>query len=239
MLCRRIRFEKRDLSKQLSEKTVEKALLQNNVEEEDADDDGEDTDDEAEDIIAAPGANDALVLPDNRQAEYNRLENMMTRVKNDIIRRKGMVENLLKEDQDLLTEAEKSMVNVKVKSQIRSITEQVNLYKSYNKDILRICSYLEVEGFANSLSEVLDLSNDVMCTHEASIDKQKRINDSTGISAIKNLSIEKYEPIGEERFIHYTAFMSEFKEYVLSKPLKTVVKLNYLKSCLLGRHMTW
>ena len=28
--------------------------------------------------------------------------------------------------------------------------------------------------------------------------------------------------------------MSEFKEYVLSKPLKTVVKLNYLKSCLVG-----
>ena len=108
------------------------------------------------------------------------------------------------------------------------------MYKSYNKDILRICSYLEVEGFANALSEVLDLSNDVMCTHEASIDKQKRINDSTGLSAIKNLSIEKYEPIGEERFIRYTAFMSEFKEYVLSKPLKTVVKLNYLKSCLLG-----
>ena len=103
VLCRRIRVEKRDLSKQLSKKTVEKALLQNNVEAEDADDDGEDTDDEAEDIIAAPGANDALVLPDNRQAEYNRLENMMTRVKNDITRRKGMVENLLKEDQELLT----------------------------------------------------------------------------------------------------------------------------------------
>ena len=129
-------LKKRDLRQQLSEKTVEKAILQNNVEEEDADDD-EDTDEEAEDIIAQPGANDALVLPDNRQGEYNRLENMMTRVKNDIIRRKGMVENLLKEDQDLLTEAEKSMVNVKVKSQLRSITEQVNLYKSYNKDILR------------------------------------------------------------------------------------------------------
>ena len=234
VLSKRIRFEKRDLRQQLSEKTVEKAILQNNVEEEEADDDNEDTDDEAEDIIAQPGANDALVLPDNRQGEYNRLENMMTRVKNDIIRRKGMVENLLKEDQDLLTEAEKSMVNVKVKSQLRSITEQVNLYKSYNKDILRICSYLEVEGFANTLSEVLDLSNDVMCTHEASIEKQKRINDSTGLSAIKNLSIEKYEPIGQDRFIRYTAFMSEFKEYVLSKPLKTVVKLNYLKSCLVG-----
>ena len=103
VLSRRIRFEKRELRQQLSEKTVEKAILQNNVEEEDADDD-EDTDEEAEDIIAQPGANDALVLPDNRQGEYNRLENMMTRVKNDIVRRKGMVESLLKEDQDLLTE---------------------------------------------------------------------------------------------------------------------------------------
>ena len=72
VLSRRIRFEKRDLRQQLSEKTVEKAILQNNVEEEDADDD-EDTDEEAEDIIAQPGANDALVLPDNRQEEYNRL----------------------------------------------------------------------------------------------------------------------------------------------------------------------
>ena len=71
MLCRRIRFEKRDLSKQLSEKTVEKALLQNNVEEEAANEDDEESEDDAEDIIAAPGANDAQELPDNKQAEYN------------------------------------------------------------------------------------------------------------------------------------------------------------------------
>ena len=72
VLCRRIRFEKRDLSRQLSEKTVEKALLHNNVEEEAANEDDEEQDDDAEDIIAAPGANDAQVLPDDRQAEYNR-----------------------------------------------------------------------------------------------------------------------------------------------------------------------
>ena len=64
--------------------------------------------------------------------------------------------------------------------------------------------------------------------------KQKPINDSTNQSALKNLSIEKYEPIGQDRFIRYTAFMAELKEYVLSKPLKTVVKLNYLKYCLMG-----
>ena len=74
VLCRRIRFKKRDLSRQLSEKTVEKALLQNNVEEEAANEDDEESEDDAEDIIAAPGANDAQEIPDNRQAEYNRLE---------------------------------------------------------------------------------------------------------------------------------------------------------------------
>ena len=70
-----------------------------------------------------------------------------------------MVENLLKEDQEFLTESEKHMENIKVKSQLRSIVEQVGLYKSYNKDILKICSFLEVEGFTNALSEILDLSN--------------------------------------------------------------------------------
>ena len=84
VLCRRIRIEKRELSRQLSEKTAEKALLQNKVEEEAANEVDVELDDDAEDIIAAPGANDAQELPDNRQAEYNRLENMMARVKKTI-----------------------------------------------------------------------------------------------------------------------------------------------------------
>ncbi len=65
VLCRRIRFKKRDLSRQLSLKTVEKALLKN-VEEEAANEDDEGSEDDVEDIIAAPGAIDALELPDNR-----------------------------------------------------------------------------------------------------------------------------------------------------------------------------
>ena len=56
--------------------------------------DDEESDNDAEDIIAAPGANDAQELPDNRQAEYNLLEKMMARVKNDVTQRKGIVEIL-------------------------------------------------------------------------------------------------------------------------------------------------
>ena len=60
------------------------------------------------------------------------------------------------------------------------------------------------------------------------------MNDSFNYSAIKNLCIEKYIPIGEEKLIKYCAFIDEFKQYVLARPLKNVVKLNHLKSYLGG-----
>ena len=141
VLCRRICFEKRDLSRQLSEKTVEKALLQNDVEEEAANEDDEESEDDAEDIIAAAGANDALELPDYRQAEYNRLENMMARVKNDITHRKGLVESLLKEDQELLKESEKhrkgeARMNCKTVKQNWDIIQKKSHHERYCGDYI-------------------------------------------------------------------------------------------------------
>ena len=51
---------------------------------------------------------------------------------------------------------------------------------------------------------------------------------------IKNLNIEPYEPIGQDRFIRYKSFIDEFKLYVMSRPLKPLIKLNHLKTCLKG-----
>ena len=65
---------------------------------------------------------------------------MMSRTKMDIKNRKVIVEGLLKNDTDLLTNLKKPSNDLKVKSQFRTIAEQVSLYKSYNKDIIKICS---------------------------------------------------------------------------------------------------
>ena len=48
------------------------------------------------------------------------------------------------------------------------------------------------------------------------------------------MNIEKYVPKGQEKFIKYAAFIDEFKQFILTRPLKPVVKLNHLKTCLGG-----
>lgn len=58
------------------------------------------------------------------------------------------------------------------------------------------------------------------------------MNESDNYAAMKNLAITKYIPIDEERCIDYSAFIDEFKQYVLTRPLKPVIKLNHQKSCM-------
>ena len=79
-LLRRIRVERRDLNRQLAELSVQKYLLENNVNDED---DPEDDDDEAEEEEDAEevGAADVQELEDDKTDEYHRLHNLLVRTK--------------------------------------------------------------------------------------------------------------------------------------------------------------
>ena len=133
-----------------------------------------------------------------------------------------------------MADSERRQNDVKIKVQLRSIKEQVNVYKMYNKDIIKICGHAEVETFHDNLSEVIDLANEITFQYEAAKDFEKKVNDSSNYAFIKNLNIEPYEPVGQDRFIRYKSFIDEFKLYVLSRPLKPLIKLNHLKQCLKG-----
>ena len=129
-LLRRIRVERRDLNRQLAELSVQRSLIENNVgEEPEHDTDDQDEEEDAEEV----GAADTQDLDDNRTDEYNRLHNLLCQSKVDIKARKEKVENLLKEANDpLLTDSERRQNDVKIKAQLRSITEPVNVYKMCN-----------------------------------------------------------------------------------------------------------
>ena len=59
----------------------------------------------------------------------------------------------MKDDSNpLLTNSEKRSYDIKIKAQLRGISEQVNTYKVYNKDIIKICGHLEVETFYDNMS---------------------------------------------------------------------------------------
>ena len=80
----------------------------------------------------------------------------------------------------------------------------------------------------------MEASNDVSCIYEASRELEKSMEQSTNSATLRNLSIEKYNPSGIDKFIKYKSFMEEFTEVVLTKPLKPLMKLNYLKNSVTG-----
>ena len=77
---------------------------------------------------------------------------------------------------------------------MRSVAEHVGAYKNISKDITRICSHDDVEGFHDALSEVHDIANEVQCTYEAQKETERKMNDSTNYNTLKNSNIEKYNP---------------------------------------------
>jgi len=112
--------------------------------------------------------------------EYSRLNNLLARNENDIKIRKGKMDQCLKDaSSTILTDTEKKLIDIQIKSQWRSVAEHVGAYKSISKDITRICSHDDVEGFPVALSKNYDLRNDVQCTYKGQKETERKINDST------------------------------------------------------------
>lgn len=124
-----------------------------------------------------------------------------------------------------MTDLEKRANDVKVKVKFRSISQQVNVCKTYNSDIIKICGHSEVETLQANLSETMDLSNEIACEYEATKDLEKKVNKSANCLYIKNLNIEPYSPVGEDCFIEYKVFIDEFKMYILSRASGSVEHL--------------
>ena len=137
VLLRRIRSERRELNKELAERSSQKAMLDNNVE---AAEEASSDDDEDEEID--PEAADTLQLADDQTEEFNRLNNLLARNKNDIKARKIKVEKFLKESSSpYLTDTEKRLIDIQIKSQLRSVAELVSSYKNLSKYITKICNF--------------------------------------------------------------------------------------------------
>ena len=176
-MLRRIRSERRELNKEVAERSSQKAMLDNNVE---AAEEASSDDDEDEDI--GPEAADTLQLADNQTEEFDRLNNLLARNKNDIKARKIKMEPFLKDSSSAyLTDTEKRLIDIQIKSK-RSVAELVSSYKNLSKEITKICNFQAVESYNDALSEVLYLANDMSCTYEAAKETERKLNDSTSLN---------------------------------------------------------
>ena len=229
VLLRRIRVERRELQKELADYSTQKALIDNNVE---AADESSDDDDEEQDCDEPEHA-DVLELVEARAAEYSRLNNLLVINKNDIKSRKTKIEQHLKDaSSSLLTDTEKKLIDIRIKSQLKSVSELVGSYKNISRDITRICSHDDVEGFHEALSEVYDIANEVQCTYDAHKETERKLNDSTNYNSLKSTNIEKYIPSGPDKFIRYKVFIDRRVQGILFvKTTQTHHQIESFENC--------
>ena len=115
------------------------------------------------------------VLDQKNADEHNRLHNLLCRNKIDIQARKEKIENFLKCSIDpLLMDLEEGQNDVKINAQLRSITDQANIHKMYNKYIIKNCDHPEAEDFQANVSQIMDLANGIKYEFEAAKDLERR-----------------------------------------------------------------
>ena len=132
-----------------------------------------------------------------------------------------------------MTETGKVQNEVKIKTNVLNIHEQVSNYKTHINQLLRICKFDKVQYFTKAASLVIDMGNEIKCLHEAYVERRKHINQSSNIN-INNLVSDKFIPTEKDRFLRYHGFINNFKENILKKNLKPAIKLEILKLSLGG-----
>ena len=56
-----------------------------------------------------------------------------------------------------MTDNEKRSRKVKIKTVIRTVNQQVAMYKDYSKDVMKLCNFEDVEQQQQNLNEVLNM----------------------------------------------------------------------------------
>ena len=85
-----------------------------------------------------------------------------------------------------------------------------------------------------NLSEVLDEANYMTCLFESITERQKTIEANSSPNALANVTIEKFDGQGIDRFLRYRSWVLEFNDFVLLKPVPDLIKLRWLKNSLEG-----
>ena len=66
------------------------------------------------------------------------------------------------------------------------------------------------------------------------LETRYRKNERANAAALGNIILEKYTPVGSDKYINFFSFFESFTEAVLRKDMKDIVKLDYLKKSVAG-----
>ena len=241
LLLRKIKINSRALNSNLKELSAAKVLKELNADGSDEEDESEDDEDNDDDSGERPKetreekiGKDNQTLQDAKKTEYNRLVNLCIRTKEEIKRRKKEVTELLSQETTFLTDSETRERDIKIKMNLKTVDERVNMYKNYNSELTKICSHDDIETLMKNLNDVLDDSNYLNCLFESISDRQKKIEANSSPASLQNVTIERFDGTGIDRFLKYRSFMAEYNEFVLAKPVPDLIKLRWLKKSLDG-----
>ena len=140
----------------------------------------------------------------------------------------------MKEDCSLLTDSERRDKKIKIKPSIKTVAQQVSMYREYSKDVMKICHHSEIEDATSNLNEVLDDSNQISSLFGAYEERAQMLERNSSSGSMQNAMSTKFNHVGLDRFIKYKSFSEEFREFILAKPTPPLIKLPSLHSSVEG-----
>ena len=136
---------------------------------------------------------------------------------------------LVSKDTSSMAQHQKDEMELEIQSKAGTIKTFTKEYEKHHHDLMLSGSEEEIALLIETFQTVMQISNGV----EARI-KQEEENKKKQLALIKTESleavkIEKFSGIGDNKYLKYYIWYTEFSELVLSKEYSDSVKLKFLK----------
>ena len=175
---------------------------------------------------------DTIRTTTETEPQFNRNLRMVLNYKKSITEMRDDIFQLVSQDISSMTQHQKDEMELEIQSKAGTIKMFTKEYEKHHHDLMLSGSGEEIELLIETFQTVMQISNGV----EARI-KQEEENKKKQLALIKTESleavkIEKFSGIGDNKYLKYYIWYTEFSELVLSKEYSDSVKLKFLKNIL-------
>ena len=176
------------------------------------------------------GSNEDTIKPttDNTPI-FNRNITMIGKYKNSISELRDEIDNLMAQDTSSMTQQSKDELDIQIQSKAGTIKTFTKEYEKHHHDIMQTGNHDQITMFIETFKRVMEITNGVeakLKLEEENKKKQLALAKTESLEAVK---IEKFSGQGDNKYLKYYIWYTEFSELVLKKEYSDNIKLKFLK----------
>ena len=172
-------------------------------------------------------------LAEDKKSDYFRAIRAATAYRNQILDMCESLEDLI-ESLNHCPDFEKEDTLMHVKTENETLKSLVQEYKKRSNEISFSGTAKDVENSVRGLTNILSKTNKINSKIQLMEDLEKKKLALSKSEQLEGLKITKFNGTGDNKFLQYYSFYTEFTELVMDKAYSDSTKLRYLKQYLEG-----